>query len=144
MPTLAAAAGGEAPPGCDGQNLLALLQGEAPTRHYLEAAHPAGACCALTDGRWKYFFYPEGGQEQLFDLESDPHELTDLARQPQHDEKRRELREELTRRHIARGSDAVADGQLIEKPLRGDSTASRRARSWPGYHTEHFEVDVRH
>ncbi len=55
MPTLAAAAGGEAPPGCDGQNLLALLQGEAPTRHYLEAAHPAGACCALTDGRWKYF-----------------------------------------------------------------------------------------
>lgn len=144
LPTLAAAAGGGAPAECDGQNLLAVLRGETPGRTFLEAAHPGGACCALTDGRWKYFYYPEGGQEQLFDLETDPHEITDLAGQSQHEAKRLELRAELTERHIKRNSDAVADGQLIEKPLRGDSTTARRARSWPGYHTQHYGVDVRH
>ncbi len=145
LPTFAAAAGGEPPPGCDGQNLLALARGDLENpRRYLEAAHPNKASYGLTDGRWKYLYYPEGGAEQLFDLQSDPDEIIDLAGQSEHDEKRREMRDEMTRRHAARGSAAVENGRLVEKPLRGDSEAERRARAWPGYHTEHYPVDVRH
>jgi arylsulfatase A-like enzyme len=33
----------------------------------------------ICDERWKYVTYPQAGREQLFDLESDPHELRDLS-----------------------------------------------------------------
>ena len=29
-------------------------------------------------------------------------------------------------------------------PLKGDTEAERRAKPWPGYHTERYGVDVRH
>ncbi len=145
LPTLCAAAGGKPPPAaCDGQNLLAVARGETPGREFLEATCNNGQYYALTDARWKYIFYPEGGQEQLFDLATDPDELLDLSRQTEHDAKRRELRDEMTRRHIARDSKAVETGRLIETPLKHDPPADRRANAWPGYHTEHYGVDVRH
>ncbi len=144
LPTFAAAAGGKAPEECDGQNLLAVIRGEAPARRYLEAVHPNRITNSLTDGRWKYIYFPEGGREQLFDLETDPDEITDLAGEEAHAAKRDEMRAELTRLHQERGSNVVENGALVVKPVRGDSEAERRARPWPGYHTEHFGVDVRH
>lgn len=48
-------------------------------------SHRETICCAyrdkqrsIRDGRWKYIIYPEIGYEQLFDLETDPHELQNL------------------------------------------------------------------
>lgn len=144
LPTLAAAGGGSAPQGCDGQNLLAVVRDQAEPRRYLEATCNNGWYYALTDGKWKYLFYPEGASEQLFDLQNDPDERQDLSRDPRHDAKRAELRTEMIVRHEARGSNAVEGGKLIEQPVRQDSLADRRARPWPGYHTEHYNVDVRH
>lgn len=145
LPTLAAVAGATPPPACDGQDLLALARGVLPNpRRYLEATSRNGAYYGLTDGRWKYMYYPEGAREQLFDLDADPYELTDLASRADGDETRRDLRAELIRRHQARGSGAVKDGQLIGQPVRRDNEADRRARAWPGYHTERHPVDVRH
>jgi len=37
---------------------------------------------ALNDGRWKYIRYLTGGDEELYDLQSDPEELTNLEKEP--------------------------------------------------------------
>ncbi len=147
LPTLVRAAGGEPPDDVDGQDLIALARGETPPRQFLEAMVIRGdqpAYCAITDGRWKYIWYPEGGCEQLFDLENDPQELRDLANLSQFDAERQRLREEMIRRHQERESLFVADGDLISLPVMGDTTRDRRNLSWPGYHTDFYEVDVRH
>lgn len=98
----------------------------------------------LTDGRWKYIWYPEGPSEQLFDLQADPEERHDLAGVPEHAEKQREMQTILARRHEERGSKWVAGGDLVSAAPLGDDIAERRSRSWPGYHTEYHDVDVRH
>ena len=97
LPTLVTAAGGTPPPGVEGLDLLAVARGQAAPREYLEGMSGlCGECdyLAITDGRWKYIYYPEGACEQLFDLETDPQELADLARRPEHDAQRRSLRAE--------------------------------------------------
>ena len=39
---------------------------------------------AFTDGRWKLIRYPQVDKTQLFDLQSDPFETTNLAGRPEH------------------------------------------------------------
>ena len=46
---------------------------------------------AFTDGRWKLIRYPQVDRTQLFDLKSDPYEITNLANQPEHAAKVAEL-----------------------------------------------------
>ena len=71
LPTLLKAAGGDPPADTDGQDLVAVARGEHESpRRYLEGMNgpgPAGKdlrldCIylAITDGCWKYIWYPEG------------------------------------------------------------------------------------
>jgi arylsulfatase A-like enzyme len=146
LPTVVAAGGGSAED-VDGMNLIDLVQDETEPRDYLEgmsASRGEIAYAAITDRRWKYMYYPEGGAEQLFDLETDPHELRNLAGMSEHSGEHERMRDALIERHKARGSKLIADGTLLETPLRGDSLDERRNRSWPGYHTEFYHIDVRH
>ena len=39
---------------------------------------------ALRDEQWKLIRYPQVDRTQLFDLKSDPHEITNLADRPEH------------------------------------------------------------
>lgn len=148
LPTLVAAAGGRPPADCDGLDLVALAEKRGnPARPYLHAtALPLERFdyLAVTDGRWKYLYYPEGAVEQLFDLAKDPGELADLSSRSSSAKKLAELRAEVIRFHMERRTGRVRDGKLLVRPLRGDTTAQRRSRSWPGYHTENYDKDVRH
>ncbi|NQT94315.1 MAG: sulfatase-like hydrolase/transferase, partial [Lentisphaerae bacterium] len=144
LPTLVTAAGGVPPAGVDGLDLAAVARGQAAGREFLEASVQGHPYFAITDGRWKYIVYPEGGAEQLFDLETDPGETTDLAGRKDCATQQETLRAELVRRHEARGSGAVEDGAFKTFDHRGDSEVDRRNRSWPGYHTDEYPVDVRH
>jgi arylsulfatase A-like enzyme len=150
LPTLAVAAGGAAPAGCDGIDLLALLRGSAAPRRHLHgvtgrADAPDGpVSMGVTDGRWKYLYYPEGPAEQLFDLAADPMELVDLADRPEHAARAAELREEIRRWHAERRTGFAPELRLPERPRRTEAAEERRARVWPGYHTEHYGKDVRH
>lgn len=147
FPTLVAAAGGASPAGTCGQDLIALARGElAEPRRYLEVTVGRDdelRYLGITDGRWVYAWYPEGETEQLFDLETDPHELHDLGCSSEHADIRQALREEIIRRRTGR-SPYVREGHLVGKPPQKDSTRDRRNTSWPGYHTDYCEVDVRH
>ena len=147
LPTVVSAAGGSPSDDVDGQDLIALARGELEPRRYLEATSgpPEKATYyGITDGRWKYMWYPEGGAEQLFDLKTDPQEIKNLADLPGYAEQRNSLKQEMIRRHEARHSAGVKDGQLVARPVEDYSVADRRNQSWPGYHTEYYDVDVRH
>ncbi|MSR65855.1 MAG: DUF4976 domain-containing protein [Pedosphaera sp.] len=61
---------------------------------------------AVRDARWKLIRYPLVNQTQLFDLESDPFEITNLADQPEHAPKVAELMAMLARKQKEFGDTA--------------------------------------
>jgi arylsulfatase len=66
----------------DGQDLLAVLQGEQTARNSLVGMYGSPGTryfkAMFRKGRWKYIWIANGGREQLFDLVADPHEQTNL------------------------------------------------------------------
>jgi arylsulfatase A-like enzyme len=80
-------ASGVAPPEgrvLDGENLLPILIGKAPERErtmFWRIRHPAAPTAqkAVRRGHWKYL--TEGNVGLLFDLEADPGEKRDVARE---------------------------------------------------------------
>ena len=144
LPAFLRAAGGAPPEGIEGHDLVALARGEIEGRAYLESTAEWGLYFGITDGHWKYIFYPEGGSQQFFNLIEDPQELRDLARCGDCAEEMARLKDEMIRRHTQRGSQWLRNGKLVEKPPQGDTAAERRNHPWPGYHTDHCGLDVCH
>ncbi len=52
---------------------------------------------AVRDNRWKLIRYPQVNVTQLFDLQTDPNEITNLADQPENAERMASLTAELRR-----------------------------------------------
>ena len=144
------AAGAPVPDHMDGLDLLSLARGEiAPRRHltsFTGQADSPTASLAITDGRYKYLYFPEGAAEQLFDLDTDPHERHNLARSPQHADQLRDWRAELVRLHSDLSFGYVNDGRLAEFPRRDDKPhGHRRLYGFaPGNTTEFFPKDIQH
>lgn len=88
-PTLADLAGvslDEVMPWVDGESLLPLIQGAertSPVAMEYAAEASYAPLVSLRYGKWKYNRC-ELDPDQLFDLENDPHELTNLAEDPAH------------------------------------------------------------
>ncbi len=91
FPTLGAYAGLLIPEGVEGKDLSAVIAGEeAGVRQALFTAY-RDIHRAIRDERWKLIRYPKLDHTQLFDLENDPHELNNLAGEPEHAEKVAEM-----------------------------------------------------
>jgi arylsulfatase A-like enzyme len=156
--TILAAAGGRIPGDWDGHDLLAVARGQAPGRALLDgigetnppsrpAAESQRAWIAITDGDWKYLWYPEGGVQQLFHLPSDPREERERSADPACAPHLERLRAALIARHQQedyRRHGYVRDGRLVALPLAGDTTRERRARPWPSLLTGAKPSDVKH
>lgn len=118
FPTLADLAGGEKPADLDGESVLPLCRGEQLERPYLH-----GECARLetigsgmqflTDGSWKYIWYPALGKEQLFHLPSDPGERHNLAGQEQYRAETNLWRAHLIRELEGRPEGFVREGCLV-------------------------------
>ena len=87
LPTFVELAGGPAP-NVDGISLVPVLRGRTEeVRAWYHFEHSPcysreQAFHALADGRFKYIWRPASGKELLFDLEKDPHEERNLAKDP--------------------------------------------------------------
>jgi arylsulfatase A-like enzyme len=86
MPTFLDAAGVAVPSAVEGKSLLPLARREdAEWRTYIhgEHAHKDRSHHYVTDGREKYIWYSQTGEEQYFDIANDPREEANLAADPQ-------------------------------------------------------------
>ncbi len=122
MPTLLDCAGLPVPDSVEGRSVLPLIRGEdADWRPYLHGEHVllGQSLQWLTDGHEKYVWLSGTGQEQLFDLEADPQETTDLGRQPEHADRVTRWRELLIKELAGRPEGYVEAERLVpgRKPM---------------------------
>ena len=122
LPTFMEAASAPLNREIDRRSLLSLVRNSgAGWREYIDLEHnitysPENHWNALTDGRLKYIFHARDGEEQLFDLESDPHELQDLASDPRYEPKLRIWRQRLIDHFSERGEPFLKNGKLALRP----------------------------
>ena len=90
-PTLCELTGVPVPPGLDARSLAPVIKGRQPkVRDCLFTAYK-NSQRSIRDDHWKLIRYPLIDKTQLFDLQADPHEMTDLAGKPESKGKIREL-----------------------------------------------------
>ena len=91
FPTLGEVAGVAPPEGSEGKSLAPVIRGtSAKTRDALFTAY-IKVQRAVRDDRWKLLVYPRINKAQLFDLEKDPAEKSDLSADPAHQGELRRL-----------------------------------------------------
>jgi arylsulfatase A-like enzyme len=95
-PTLAELAGLEPPPHLQGRSLVPILR-DPTTRVNEEAYGMVSAGNLLRTERWAYISWRDGSEE-LYDMESDPRQLTNLAQRAESAPIRTELEERLDRK----------------------------------------------
>lgn len=84
LPTLGKLCGVTAPQTSEGLEFTTALRDPAkPARDSLIFAYK-NVQRAVRDTRWKLIRYPQVDKTQLFDLQADPHEMSDLAGKPEH------------------------------------------------------------
>lgn len=118
LPTFVEMAGGKVPSDMDGQSLVRLMDGNQDKwRRYIDLEHatcysPDNYWCALTDGKIKYVWRFHTGEEELFDLQKDPHELKNVVGEKRYLGRLKELREAMVKHLSERGEKFVKDGKL--------------------------------
>lgn len=125
LPSFLDAAGISQPEGMDGMSVIRLLNNkQAEWRPYIDLEH---ATCyekdnywaALTDGKMKYIWFFHTGEEQLFNLEKDPHELKNLIRNKDYSKVLDSWRIRMVNHLSERGEPYVKDGklQILDKTI---------------------------
>jgi len=97
FPTVCDFVGTEVPSGLDGKSLKPIIEGKSSgVRDTLFLAYRE-VQRAVRDSRWKLIRYPQVNVTQLFDLQSDPDEMSNLADKPEHAQRIRPLMAEMER-----------------------------------------------
>ncbi len=124
MPTLLDLCGLECPDSCDGISMVSSLRRETL---YGECNEGSTATRMIHDGRFKLIYYAGGNHFQLFDLDSDPHELVNLAESPEYAERFRLLQEQLLSEMYGTDSDWLDEnGQFVGLPSPEESDEGER------------------
>ena len=103
----------------------------------LKFGEDAHATRMIHDGRYKLIYYPVGNYTQLFDLQADPQELSDLSTDPSHTDTLARLSGILISQ-LYGGDEAWAQGeQLVGLPDQvftpgpNKGLSSQRGDHWP-------------
>ena len=113
MPTLLDLAGIDIPDTVEG---VSMVGEEKRDFLYGEVGEDDHACRMIHEGRFKLIYYPVGNHRQLFDLETDPDELNDLAPTQEHSEMLTGLTERLIEQLYGGDESWVQNGKLVGKP----------------------------
>ncbi len=106
FPTFAEFGGATLPEGVEGKSLAPIIAGKSAKVRDLCYTGYRDCQRAVRDQRWKLIRYPLVDQTQLFDLQTDPHELTNLAAKPKHAAKLAEMTALLAQEMAAHGDKA--------------------------------------
>lgn len=134
MPTLLDVCGLEIPDTVDG---ISAAGSRKRDHIYGECGEDDHASRMIRTRRHKLIYYPVGNHFQLFDMENDPREMTDIARDPAHRDILHKLKELL--KSELYGSDMAwfENGELVGRPDRPYEWAphrslnSQRGDGWP-------------
>ncbi len=134
MPTLLDLAGIEAPCSVEG---LSMVRNRRRELLYGEVGEGDHATRMIRKDRHKLIYYPAGNRRQLFDIEADPQELSDLAERKDCEPILAEFSELLIGELHGGDESWVRDGQLIGRPARtfrpgpNRGLSSQRGHHWP-------------
>jgi len=102
MPTLLDLAGAEIPEGIDGKSMAGLLRGDTPTARDEIFCDVHNQGYMTRKGKWKFVLNATvlKGEfirkiDELYDMENDPHEITNLASEPDHADRVATMRESI-------------------------------------------------
>lgn len=115
MPTLLDLAGVEIPDSIEGMSAAPLLKDRiSQWREYIHGEHAYGVASNhyITNGKEKYIWFSQTGDEQYFDLERDPKELINLINVPAFEEKIRYWRGKLIKELEGR-EEGYSDGKKL-------------------------------
>jgi arylsulfatase A-like enzyme len=119
MPTVLGIVGIDLPPTVCGRSVLPLMEGVGTDwRSQIHGEHctcyaPEQEMQYVTDGRRKFIWFPRTGEEQFFDLETDPGECRNAVGDPAHEPEVAEWRARLVAELAARDCGWVAGGRLV-------------------------------
>jgi arylsulfatase A-like enzyme len=106
------------PADMDGRSVLPVLRDPASAwRSYIDLEHATcyekeNYWCALTNAKIKYIRFFSTGEEQLFDLTKDPHELKNLVHDKQYGKELEKWRQYMVNHLAVRGEPYIKDGKL--------------------------------
>ncbi len=134
MPTLLGLSGIEVPSHLSGRS---MVSGECREYIHGEFGEEQHASRMIRDLRYKLIWYPCGNHTQLFDLESDPNEMVDLAQDPTHADViaslKTRLRSEMygTDEKWLDGSEIVGEPGRTFHPGPNRGLSLTRGHQWP-------------
>lgn len=124
-PTMCDLAGIPVPQGLDARSLKPVITGQEPkVRDVLFTAY-RDVQRSIRDDRWKLIRYPEVDVTQLFDLQKDPHEMNNLASNPEYAGKIEELTA-LMKKSQAQYDDAAPLTVANPKPAAWDPSMATK------------------
>lgn len=95
FPTLCDLVAVQIPGTVQSRSLAPLLRQQAGHVHDFVTGMFTDTQRMICDSRWKYVSYPKAGREQLFDLQTDPHERNDLSADAKQQERMADLKQRL-------------------------------------------------
>jgi arylsulfatase A-like enzyme len=124
-PTFLAAAGVQPPAAMQGRSMLPLFAAEKASwresflyEYFVDILPEIPRMEAVRTERWKYVVYPDiQDVPELYDLQNDPHELSNLALDPRFEEERKRMESELARLKEETGFRNVSDIVGCNKPM---------------------------
>jgi arylsulfatase A-like enzyme len=114
----------------EGKDLSGIIQGEMPSvREQVFTAYTFSQR-AIRDRRWKLIRYPKVDFTQLFDLQTDPYELNNLAQKPEYATKVKKMMEDLKKHQQLYGDTFPLTASEISSQVFDYKSIDRKPDQW--------------
>ena len=128
LPTICDTVGAEKPKFSIGQNLISLYEGKTSSKDYMVSySDVGGEWFSLQNNKWKYIYYFNGGDEELYDFSKESYETINLANEKEYKTIKDEMKNKLVCwiKEMRQVSEIdlrrfIDNDNLIVKPFRED------------------------